>query len=137
AKWNLMPLPGPLTTVDVHRAGRDFDDLWGEPFHEIVRRHRSALLWAANTEDLPDPSNRITLSEDLRDSNGLPSPKVHYRVSDNTKKMLRFQVDRMTQAHVEAGASETFATEIWIDQPGHLLGTARMGNNQSESVVDS
>ena len=136
AKWNLMPLPGPLTTIDTHRV-RPFDELWGSAFHDVIRRHRSALLWAANTEDLPDAENRVTLSEVLSDSSGLPSPKIHYRVSDNTRRMLRFQVQKMTQAHLAAGAVDTFPTEIWIDQPGHLLGTARMGTNPARSVVDS
>lgn len=136
AKWNLMPLPGPMTTIDQHRS-RPFEEVWGESFHRVVRRHSSAMLWAANTEDLPEPTNRVTLSTELSDAHGLPSPKIHYRVSDNTRKMLRFAVDRMTQAHLEAGAIDVVQTEIWVDQPGHLLGTARMGNDPETSVVDS
>ena len=35
------------------------------------------------------------------------------------------------------GPSQTFPVELWVDQPGHLLGTARMGNDPAASVVDS
>lgn len=136
-KWAAMPLPGPLNALEIHRGDTPFDQLWGPNFHDIVRRHGSGVLWAANTEDLPEESNRVTLSSALSDSDGLPAPKINYRISDNTRKMLKWTVERMTEAHLAAGAVETFATELWIDQPGHLLGTARMGNDPATSVTDS
>ena len=43
----------------------------------------------------------------------------------------------MQELHEAAGALETFATELSVDQPGHLLGTARMGADPQRSVVDS
>ena len=44
--------------------------------------------------DLPDPANGPCLSDSLTDSDGLASPKVHYQVSDNTRRMLDFHVAR-------------------------------------------
>ncbi len=43
----------------------------------------------------------------------------------------------MVEAHEAAGATRIFTTELWVDQPGHLLGTARMGDDPATSVVDS
>ena len=43
----------------------------------------------------------------------------------------------MTEAHEAAGATRTIADELLRDQPGHLLGTARMGTDPERSVVDS
>ena len=34
------------------------------------------------------------------------------------------------------GAVRTVEVDVWTDQPGHLLGTARMGRDPVRSVVD-
>jgi choline dehydrogenase-like flavoprotein len=135
-KLQLLPLPGPLLAVDAHRP-LGFDQVWGEGFHAAAAAHGSGMLWAANTEDLPEESNRITLDSTLTDSDGIPAPKVEYRLSDNTRKILKFAVERMTELHQAAAAEAMFPVELWIDQPGHLLGTARMGDDPERSVTDS
>ena len=109
----------------------------GPAFHDVVRKHRHGMLWAANTEDLPDPANRVTLARGLTDGDGLAAPKIAYRISENTRKILRFTVARMTELHEAAGAAETYPVELWTDQPGHLLGTARMGIDPDTSVTDA
>jgi choline dehydrogenase-like flavoprotein len=136
AKLHALPTPGPLNVIEAHRES-DFDELWGPAIHEVARRARNGILWAANTEDLPEEHNRVTLSSTLFDSDGLPAPKVEYRISDNTRKLLKFTVERMVEAHRAAGATHVITQELWIDQPGHLLGTARMGDDPATSVVDS
>jgi choline dehydrogenase-like flavoprotein len=136
AKLHALPTPGPLSAIETHRQ-LPYDELWGPEIHRIARSHANGILWAANTEDLPEESNQVTLSPDLVDGHGVPSPKVQYRLSENTRKILRYTVERMEEIHSASGADRTFPVEIWIDQPGHLLGTARMGNDPQTSVVDS
>lgn len=135
-KMMILPTPGPLNALETYRS-KGFDDVWGAPVHDIVNRHGNGILWCANTEDLPEESNMVTLDNILTDDQGLPAPKVDYRISDNTRKLLAFSLHRMQELHEAAGAIDTFPVEIWVDLPGHLLGTARMGNDRARSVVDS
>jgi choline dehydrogenase-like flavoprotein len=136
SKMNVLPTPGPLNAVEAHRAGA-FDEVWGSAFHAVAARHAGGILWAANTEDLPEPDNRVEIDGTLTDGDGLPAPKVHYRISENTRRILRFSVEHMREMHEASGAARTIAVEVWIDQPGHLLGTARMGDHPATSVTDS
>jgi choline dehydrogenase-like flavoprotein len=135
-KLQLLPTPGPLNAIEAHRPA-GYDAVWGAKFHDVARTAERGMLWAANTEDLPEEHNRVTLADGLVDSSGIPAPKIEYLISENTRKNLTFTVARMEELHQASGALETFATELWIDQPGHLLGTARMGTDPARSVVNS
>jgi choline dehydrogenase-like flavoprotein len=136
AKMCALPVPGPLNALEMQR-GRGFDEIWGPAFHDVIRSHASAVMWCAIADDLPDEKNRITLDESLTDSDGLPAPKVHYRVSENSRKILDFSIDRMQEIQDEMGCTHTVVDRLWIDQPGHLLGTAKMGDDPARSVVDA
>lgn len=134
-KMNALATPGPLAAIEAHRD-QPFDQVWGAAFGDVAGRHRSGILWATNTEDLPEETNRIVLDETLTDGDGIAAPKVEYRISENTRRILDFHIDRMTEMHEASGASEMIPVKVWIDQPGHLLGTARMGEDPGRSVVD-
>lgn len=135
AKLVAMPTPGPLNAFEMQRD-RCFDDVWGAGFHAAVDRHSRGVLWAAISEDLPDEANRVGLSDTLVDSDGVPAPKIAYRISENTRTLLGYVNDRLEEIHAVMGAEEVVRTEVWIDQPGHMLGTARMGTDPERSVVD-
>ncbi len=135
SKMNLMPVPGPLRLLQ-NFSKRAFDERWGPAAHDIMEHGGRALSWAANIEDLPEEVNRVELDPDLRDSDGIPSPKVTYRMSENTRKSLVYALDRMAEMHQASGARHIAKNLLWREQPGHLLGTARMGNDPKTSVVD-
>jgi choline dehydrogenase-like flavoprotein len=136
AKWNLMPAGGPQS----FRAGYGngpLSDAWGPAFHARTRRSFGrSFEWGIIGEDLPDPANRVRLSDSLVDSDGLPAPAIDYRVSHNTRKLLAFHVARATEALEAAGAIETHATSLIRDCGWHLMGTAVMGADRETSVVD-
>lgn len=135
-KLHALPMPGPLNAVEAQRK-LGFDAVWGDAFLEAAGRHASGILWAANTEDLPEETNRVLLDDTLTDDSGIPAPKVEYRISENTHRQLDFALARMEDLHVAGGATHTIAERLWVDQPGHLMGTARMGDDPQRSVTDS
>jgi choline dehydrogenase-like flavoprotein len=136
AKMHAVPFPGPLNLIEFHRS-QAYEELWGSPIHDIVEHHSRALIWAANVEDLPEQSNCVSIDTRLVDGDGIPAPKISYRISENSHRLLRFTVERMTDIHRASGAVRTIALPLIPDQPGHLLGTARMGTDPAMSVVDS
>jgi choline dehydrogenase-like flavoprotein len=128
AKWSLHPTGGPLRAALTRPR-------WGAGHHEHVRRRLGhSCMWAVVCEDLPDVERRVTLADDLDDVDGLPAPAVHYRLDDNIRRMLAWHADRATESLETAGAT---AVESYPSlRNGHLMGTARMGDDPATSVVD-
>jgi choline dehydrogenase-like flavoprotein len=134
-KFGAHPFPGVLNQVEFHR-GLPFDQLWGPAIHDVVASHSRSFFYSGQVDDLPEETNTVTLDPDLTDSDGVPAPRVRYRISDNSRRQLAFLVDRMDEAHEAAGAIRTVRLPLASDQPGHLLGTARMGLDRQTSVVN-
>ena len=87
-------------------------------------------------EDLPELHNTVTLDPILKDSNGIPAPKLDYTLSENSRKMLDYAIDRGSEVLRAAGATDII-TESPIGIGGwHLMGTARMGEDPANSVVN-
>lgn len=135
AKWSLAPASGgPINTALPQRAG---EAVWGVDHHRMVReRFGRCLTWGIFGEDLPDESNRVELSTSVSDSAGVPAPRIVYRLSENSRRLLAFHVERARESLLEAGA-ERIETRLHLREAGwHLLGTARMGTDPATSVVD-
>ena len=136
AKWNCMPAGGPQSFRAGYGEG-PLTDAWGASLHDRVRRKFGrSFEWGIIGEDLPDPANRVQLSDHLTDSSGLPAPDIRYAVSANTRAMLAFHTARAVEAMQAAGAIETQITPLIRDCGWHLMGTAVMGMNPETSVTD-
>jgi choline dehydrogenase-like flavoprotein len=135
AQWDVMPIGGPLMALERY-AGRPFDERWGPNVHRLVERTIGrAFDWGIGIEDLPREENAVSLDAELADGDGLPAPRVTYRIDDEARANLAFQLERAREAHEAAGAIETIVTD-WSEWGWHLLGSARMGDDAATSVVD-
>ncbi len=136
AKWTVMPIPGPIEALQrFHQL--PLEERVGTAGLSLVRRTLGrAFEWSASIEDLPDESNTVTLDPVLTDSSGLPAPKLKYTISEDSKKALTWNAERLIEVHEASGATETRIID-WLPAVGwHIMGTARCGDNPSESVVD-
>ena len=134
ARWGLAPTGGPINTALPSRAG---EQVWGPDHHAHVRTHLGhGANWGLFAEDLPDEANHITLSSTVTDSSGIPAPEVHYRMSDNSRRMLDFHIERAKESMDAAGAYKIEVDRLMRYSGWHLLGTARMGDDPKTSVLD-
>ncbi len=110
---------------------------WGESHHDDYRRmFKRTTGMVAVCEDLPELHNQVTLDPDLRDSDGIPAPKIDYTLSDNSKRMMEHAVEKASEILKAAGAVDVLS-EAPITYGGwHLMGTARMGRDPANSVVN-
>ena len=63
-------------------------------------------------------------------------PKLTYRVDANAQKLLDFGIRTNTEVLKEAGATEIITVPLVGSAGFHLLGTARMGDDPGNSVVN-
>ncbi|MEO1190910.1 MAG: GMC family oxidoreductase [Pseudomonadota bacterium] len=136
AKWNCMPSGGPLGMRAAY-GGKALDEAWGANLHRNTRKvFGRSFEWGIIVEDLPDEDNRVILDGELTDSDGIPAPKLIYKNSENTERLIDFHLARAKEAMEASGAVEMAETRLMRDCGWHLMGTARMGEDPARSVID-
>ena len=108
---------------------------WGKTHHSSFRKtfpHQAGLT--AIIDDLPEETNRVELSNEKTDSNGIAAAKVTYSLSENSKKLVEHAKQKIEEALGAAGAK---SVSHIIANGSHLMGTARMGKDPKRSVVNS
>jgi choline dehydrogenase-like flavoprotein len=135
AQWDVMPIGGPLMALARYDA-LPFEERWGRSAHGLIEKTLGrAFDWGIGIEDLPSEENLVALDHALTDSDGIPAPRIRYRIDEDARANLDWQLERAKEAHEAAGAVETVVTD-WSQWGWHLLGTCRMGDDPSASVVD-
>ncbi len=132
----LLRGPGPVETA-VTGMGRHEIPLGPQHHGAFAARFGKTVGMGIIVEDLPDENNRVTLDASLTDAHGIPAPKIHYALSDNSKKMLSHGLKQGRLAMRAAGAKKTSGFGPVRAAGWHLMGTAKMGLDPQQSVVDA
>ena len=111
---------------------------WGREYKRALRDYYThSVRFTGHLTSLPRATNTISLDTEHPDRAGRPGLRLTYRIIRTTGR--RSTGFRRTHRELMEAAG---ADKIW-DQPiapsdggVHLLGTARMGNDPRESVVD-
>nr|MBA2598500.1 GMC family oxidoreductase [Chloroflexia bacterium] len=116
---------------------------WGENHHQWFREHFGygfGILLVG--DDLPIAENRVTLSQTMTDGDGIPAPKITYKLDPNDRRMMEFSIARARELATAVDAFDVKVNDF--TQPGggyappawHLLGTCRLGSDPADSVVN-
>jgi choline dehydrogenase-like flavoprotein len=109
-------------------VGRELDE-------EIRRRAVFGIDLSISLEPLPDPSNRLTLSNTRRDGLGLPCPDIHYDLGDYARKGYDKACEQLRHIGSLFNAVE-FNITTALNANNHIMGGVIMGGDKHDSVVD-
>jgi len=107
--------------------------LWGSRLLAEMEKYNHVVGLKIVGEMLPQERNRVTLADEV-DQYGLRIPRVTYSWCDNDQRLIDHSLKFMTQA-----LQAVNARDIWTqdDDTCHLNGTARMGTDPGQSVIDA
>ncbi len=114
---------------------------WGSEYKKLFETYftRSMSL-LAHTSSLAQAKNSITLDPDLKDAWGLPAIRVTFSNHPDDEATIKWMMTKQIEILQAAGAQKTWHGSLALEDnmpSRHLMGTCRMGNDPSTSVVDA
>lgn len=106
---------------------------YGQELKDQIHQYAHTAAWWAHAESLPDERNTVTLDPVMRDSRELPVARVQYQWGDNDVKVAAAGRDKAAQMMAASGARDV---RNGLNYGAHAMGSCRMGNNPSTSVVN-
>ena len=110
-------------------------DLFGNDLHRFMKRAaRGFATMTAVVEDLPVADNKVVLSDDQRDANGVPLARVTHTTDPQSKSLWGATLVEGQAIFKAAGAEE-----VWTGPQGamHIMGGTIMGADPATSVTNS
>ncbi|HTE47087.1 MAG TPA: GMC family oxidoreductase [Gemmatimonadaceae bacterium] len=111
---------------------------WGSGYKRALREYYAhSVRFTGHLTSLPQAGNSITLDADHKDARGRPSLCLTYEDHADDRKTQHWFQTKTHELMEAAGANKIWDLPIApSDGSVQLLGTARMGNDPRESVVD-
>jgi choline dehydrogenase-like flavoprotein len=111
---------------------------WGPGYKRMLRDYFTRTLYVhGHTTQLPVPSNTVSLDPTVTDAWGLPALRVTFTEHPTDERLYAYFRDRSMDLLDAAGAVRRWPFPLERRYPVvHLLGTCRMGDDPSSSVVD-
>jgi choline dehydrogenase-like flavoprotein len=110
---------------------------WGEDFKARLESFPRSMMCTGHTTSLAVESNSVSIDPELKDAWGIPAIRTTYKDHPDDLAIARFLQDRSVEILEAAGGQK-----IWKENTTessfavHLLGTCRMGNDPTTSVID-
>lgn len=127
ALQTVAPLPIAMAHLISSETG-----MFGEDLVRAMQDYDHYAAVGVLGEILPQATNTVTLHPTEKDRFGLPAPYARFSLGDNDRRMMAAGTARARAVLEAAGATEVHA----VDRYAHLVGTARMGAQPADSVVD-
>jgi choline dehydrogenase-like flavoprotein len=103
-------------------------------FSMLSRLKRAQIYIGSTIEMLPDDSNRVMLSKNMKDCFGDPIPHLHFSYTDQDIKTLNVARSLIRGIFKKMNAQDI--REVEVTWSRHHIGTNRIGNNPKTSVTD-
>jgi len=133
--FQLLRGPGPVEWMQSRMRRKEIE--WGVKHQKYFENNfNRSISLAAIIEDLPESTNYIDLDPMAQDFYGIPLPRVNYALSQNSKLMLAHALKKGKLAMEVAGAKKVRAFGPVKSTGWHIMGTARMGDDPKNSVVN-
>jgi choline dehydrogenase-like flavoprotein len=123
---NSMGLPATAALLD--------PGWWGRDFASVMEQYSKMAGLFMTGEDMPQPSNRVTLSSTEKDAFGVPVANLHYDEHPNDLAMRNHGYKTLTAIHKAAGAKRSIQTPAYA--ASHNLGSNRMSARPEDGVVN-
>ncbi len=110
---------------------------WGKAYKEHLGTFTRTMFASGHVTSLAVETNSISLDPELKDAWGMPAIRTTYKDHPDDLKFAGWLQKRTAEILDAAGALKVWGSPPEPSQRAvHLLGTCRMGNDATRSVVD-